>query len=185
MCGHDGTSTTMAVASPSCWRRAVGPHIASSVTSSRYCCRRCWVMRRSRSAPATTPWTPPRSWTAWEHVIMDGKLGLILGLCPANERWRYFVTTPLIGWRKPCKLFWCQLQCTLYITYNTVICKLGLILGLCPANERWRYFVTTPLIGWRKPCKLFWCQLQCTLYITYNTVILLCITHERHPISRP
>ena len=24
--------------------------------------------------------------------------GLILGLCPANERWRYIVTTPLIGW---------------------------------------------------------------------------------------
>ena len=24
--------------------------------------------------------------------------GLILGLCPANERWRYFVTTSLIGW---------------------------------------------------------------------------------------
>ena len=24
--------------------------------------------------------------------------GLILGLCPANERWRYFVTSSLIGW---------------------------------------------------------------------------------------
>ena len=24
--------------------------------------------------------------------------GLILGLCPANERWRYFVMTSLIGW---------------------------------------------------------------------------------------
>ena len=24
--------------------------------------------------------------------------GLILGLCPANERRRYFVTTSLIGW---------------------------------------------------------------------------------------
>ena len=24
--------------------------------------------------------------------------GLILGLRPANERWRYFVTTSLIGW---------------------------------------------------------------------------------------
>ena len=23
---------------------------------------------------------------------------LVLGLCPANERWRYFVTTSLIGW---------------------------------------------------------------------------------------
>ena len=23
--------------------------------------------------------------------------GLILGLCPANKRWRYFVTTSLIG----------------------------------------------------------------------------------------
>ena len=23
---------------------------------------------------------------------------LILGLCPANERWSYFVTTSLIGW---------------------------------------------------------------------------------------
>ena len=24
--------------------------------------------------------------------------GMILGLQPANERWRYFVTTSLIGW---------------------------------------------------------------------------------------
>ena len=44
---------------------------------------------------------------------------LILGLRPANERWRYFVTTSLIG----------------------------LILGLRPANERRRYFVTMSLIG--------------------------------------
>ena len=36
--------------------------------------------------------------------------GLILGLCPPNERWRYFVTTSLIGWaqsyNQPCILCW-------------------------------------------------------------------------------
>ena len=37
-------------------------------------------------------------------VVFDGasslnvNTGLILGLRPANERWRYFVTTSLIGW---------------------------------------------------------------------------------------
>ena len=33
-------------------------------------------------------------------------IGLILGLCPANERWRYFVTASFIGWaqalNQPC-----------------------------------------------------------------------------------
>ena len=28
-------------------------------------------------------------------------IGLILGLCPANKRRRYFVTTSLIGWAQP------------------------------------------------------------------------------------
>ena len=30
--------------------------------------------------------------------MMDWHTGLILGLRPANERRRYFVTTSLIGW---------------------------------------------------------------------------------------
>ena len=38
-----------------------------------------------------------------QHGCHDGSpiqtnSGLILGLCPANERRRYFVTTSLIGW---------------------------------------------------------------------------------------
>ena len=33
-----------------------------------------------------------------EHDIYAG---LIIGLCPANGRWRYFVTTSLIGWTQP------------------------------------------------------------------------------------
>ena len=32
------------------------------------------------------------------HSRFDDDTGLILGLRPANERRRYFVTTSLIGW---------------------------------------------------------------------------------------
>ena len=34
------------------------------------------------------------------NVVYDGEhiIGLILGLHPANEKWRYFVTTSLIDW---------------------------------------------------------------------------------------
>ena len=39
------------------------------------------------------PVNSPHKWP-----VMQGQLGLILGLRPANERWRYFVTTSLIGW---------------------------------------------------------------------------------------
>ena len=40
------------------------------------------------------------------HVVSQMLTGLILGLHPANERWRYFVTMFLIGWaqmwNQPC-----------------------------------------------------------------------------------
>ena len=32
------------------------------------------------------------------EMIENPNTGLILGLRPANERWRYFVTMSLIGW---------------------------------------------------------------------------------------
>ena len=32
--------------------------------------------------------------------------GLIIGLHPANERWRYFVTTSLIGWAQTLNQPW-------------------------------------------------------------------------------
>ena len=35
------------------------------------------------------------------RCTVNGNTGLILGLRPANERRRYFVTTSLIGWGKP------------------------------------------------------------------------------------
>ena len=35
---------------------------------------------------------------AFVPLVMWWDAGLILGLRPANERRRYFVTTPLIGW---------------------------------------------------------------------------------------
>ena len=38
--------------------------------------------------------------------LMVGYIGLILGLCPANERWCYFVTTYLIGWAQTCDQPW-------------------------------------------------------------------------------
>ena len=64
------------------------------------------------------------------HTWLDCIAGLILGLRPANERRRYFVTMSLIGWTQ---------------AWNRIA---GLILGLHPANERQCYFVTTSLIGW-------------------------------------
>ena len=42
------------------------------------------------------------------HLLISVNPGLILGLCPANERRRYFVTMSLIGWvqaqNQPCNL---------------------------------------------------------------------------------
>ena len=35
---------------------------------------------------------------AKQYILYAFSSGLILGLCPANERWRYFITTSLIGW---------------------------------------------------------------------------------------
>ena len=35
---------------------------------------------------------------SWQEPIKGNYAGLILGLLPANERRRYFVTTSLIGW---------------------------------------------------------------------------------------
>ena len=42
------------------------------------------------------------------YISQEYITGLILGLRPANERWRYFVTTSLIGWVQP------GLESTLY-----------------------------------------------------------------------
>ena len=63
-----------------------------------------------------------------------------LGMGAANERWRYNVTSSLIGWahiqNDPCDtgLFGCD------NTRNT--------LGMGLTNEKWRYNVTSSLIGW-------------------------------------
>ena len=40
------------------------------------------------------------TWTIgdWWDVAHISESGLILALHPANERWRYIVTTSLIGW---------------------------------------------------------------------------------------
>ena len=54
------------------------------------------------------------------------KSGIILCMCPANERWCYSITSSLMGWAH---------------TQNDTLC-------MCPANERWRYSVTSSLIGW-------------------------------------
>ena len=47
---------------------------------------------------------------------MDGQIALALGLHPANERRRYFVTTSLIGWaqayNQPCSK---QIRSNVYI----------------------------------------------------------------------
>ena len=40
----------------------------------------------------------PNHLATWLHLLAVIIKGLILGLCPANERRRYFVTTSLIGW---------------------------------------------------------------------------------------
>ena len=39
----------------------------------------------------------PGVWFSWINNERKVLAGLILGLCPANERRRYFVTTSLIG----------------------------------------------------------------------------------------
>ena len=44
-----------------------------------------------------------RVWHSYYMIWVHNKPGLILGLRPANERRRYFVTTSLIGWAAPCK----------------------------------------------------------------------------------
>ena len=56
-------------------------------------------------APQLPWWTAPATLQpqvkGYSHYLYHGKLyhtGLILGLRPANERRRYFVTTSLIGW---------------------------------------------------------------------------------------
>ena len=45
------------------------------------------------------PWAIPIASFTWHLTILIS--GLILSLCPANERRPYFVTTSLIGWCKP------------------------------------------------------------------------------------
>ena len=43
-------------------------------------------------------WSPLVEAVACDIFSFKVSTGLILGLHPANERWRYFVTTSLIGW---------------------------------------------------------------------------------------
>ena len=61
----------------------------------------------------------------------DGSAGLILGLHPANERWRHFVTTSLIGWveakNQPCE---CDV---LHIWMETVLLTVDLF-SQAPSN---------------------------------------------------
>ena len=59
-----------------------------------------WAMtvRKPRESPYRLPACQIKAWFIW-YTSPD--TGLILGLHPANERRRYFVTTSLIGWGKP------------------------------------------------------------------------------------
>ena len=61
--------------------------------------------------------------TCNSSVTIEGKSGLILGLRPANERWRYFVTTYLIGWAQA----------------QNQSCKCDCINSLWPNDAVWRY----------------------------------------------
>ena len=45
--------------------------------------------------PSTETWVVDNI-SNWVYFRKES--GLILGLCPANERWHYFVTMSLIGW---------------------------------------------------------------------------------------
>ena len=51
--------------------------------------------------------------------------GLIPGLRPANERWRYFVTKSLIGWaqdkKQPCTIMWADSDRTSMSAYAGVV----------------------------------------------------------------
>ena len=55
----------------------------------------------------------------WESPSRHLLSGLILGLCPANERQRYFVTTSLIGWMQAQNNTWdiSYWSCYIYVFY--------------------------------------------------------------------
>ena len=95
---------------------------------------------------------------------------LILGLRPANERRRYFVTTSPIGWAQA-KLQPCNLVIPQSVTGWTHHINAGLVLGLRQANGRRRYFVTTSLIrwaqAWNQSCK--WLKLSLGGHASYPT----------------
>ena len=62
--------------------------------------------RRCTTSPAHSAAGPREMWALRTSLLVGITeplwllihAGLILGLRPANERWRYFVTTSLIGW---------------------------------------------------------------------------------------
>ena len=55
-------------------------------------------VRGIHRGPVNSPhkWPVTRKMFPFDDVIMTSRL--ILGVCPAIERWRYFVTTSFIGW---------------------------------------------------------------------------------------
>ena len=47
----------------------------------------------------------------WEDALHNVRAtGIILCMCPANERWRYDVTSSLIGWAHAQNNSWVQLE---------------------------------------------------------------------------
>ena len=61
------------------------------------------------------------SYQPMSHYWLRSHAGLILGLCPANRRQRYFVTTSLIGWVQTWNQPWHGIFCGWHGTYMYLI----------------------------------------------------------------
>ena len=87
---------------------------------------------------------------------MSAWAGIIMGMGSANERWRYIVTSYLIGWASTLMPAWA-----------------GIILGMGSANERWRHLSLAEPIPRMIP-EEYWKKLTWTGGSLYNKE---CIIH--------
>ena len=115
-------------------------------------------------------WVAFCEFQVWSVLFVSPSIfaGIILYMRPANEKWRYIVTSSLIGTahsqNDPC----CWIHYHRLLDYVIA----GIILCMRPANGRQRYNVTSSLIGWghaqNAPC---YCG---TFLYSYKTQYLAC-----------
>ena len=88
--------------------------------------------------------------------------GLILGLLPANERRRYFVTTSLIGWaqtkNQPCKLAsWSISAVPQCYDAEFYLWPVNLLLNCCPVFQYIPWWLLWSQGRWVPKCQKFLC----------------------------